>query len=65
MNEKWWGYLHSNGSIIVKRYFGDPRDYTTDCNNNPFIVKVVEPFSANGREDALRFVGGKVEGWRK
>jgi len=49
---KWWGYLHSNGSIQLKRWFGDVKDYTEDCENNPFTVRVIEPFEAETREAA-------------
>lgn len=63
MNEiMWWGYLHANGSIQVKRWFGDHGDYTTDCHGNDFVQMVVPPFHANSREEALehikRVIGG-------
>lgn len=49
----WWGYLHSNGSIQVKRFLGDKRDYTTDCEDNAFVAQVVPPFPARDRDEAL------------
>jgi len=52
----WWGYLHSNGTIQVKRWFGDHADYTTDCQDNPFVQRVVPPFEAASREEALRII---------
>lgn len=52
----WWGYLHQNGSIQVKRWFGDHEDYTTDCYGNDFVQKVVPPFSAPDREKALEII---------
>lgn len=48
----WWGYLHSNGSIQVKRWFGDHKDYTDDCENNPFVIRVVHPIQALDAEEA-------------
>lgn len=48
----WWGYLHSNGKPQLKRWFGDPRDYTEDCENNPFVLKVVTPYPASTQEEA-------------
>ena len=48
----WWAYLHSNGMVIVKRWLGDVRDYTDDCEGNPFVVKVVTPFYAYNQEKA-------------
>jgi hypothetical protein len=53
---EWWGYLHANGDIQVKRYLGDPRDYTTDCDGNPFVLAVCEPFEAHSREEALTHI---------
>jgi len=49
----WWGYRHTNGSIQLKRWFGDKADYTTDCVNNPFVAKVVFPFEADTRLIAM------------
>ena len=49
----WWGYLHSNGQLQLKRWFGDHADYTTDCEGNPFTVKVCKPFMAPDREYAM------------
>ena len=48
----WWGYLHSNGMPQLKRWFGDVRDYTEDCEGNDFVVEVVKPFAADTREEA-------------
>lgn len=56
MNNQWWGYLHQNGTIQVKRWFGDHKDYTDDCENNPFVIEVVKPFAANSREEAIAII---------
>lgn len=60
MNLMWWGYLHSNGSVQLKRWFGDPKDYLDDCEGNDFISQVVYPFSAGTREDALSILNTKL-----
>ena len=52
----WWAYLHSNGSIQLKRWFGDHNDYTTDCYGNDFVTEVIKPFKAYTREQALEIV---------
>lgn len=52
-NNMWWGYLHQNGTAQLKRWFGDVQDYTTDCENNPFVLKVVKPFAAASHEEAM------------
>lgn len=56
MKIEWWGYLHSNGSIQVKRWFGDHKDYTEDCYGNDFVVQVVPPFEADSRESAISHI---------
>lgn len=48
----WWGYLHANGRIQVKRWSGDHRDYTDDCIGNDSVLKVVKPFAADSSEEA-------------
>lgn len=34
----WWAYQHQNGSWHLKRWSGDPRDYTDDVRDNPFVA---------------------------
>ena len=60
MKNKWWGYLHSNGTIQVKRWFGDKKDYTDDCAGNPFVLSIVLPFEAETREEALKIIEEKL-----
>lgn len=50
--KQFWGYLHSNGKIQVKRWLGDHGDYT----NNPFVIHVVKPFEADNWEEAANHV---------
>lgn len=58
----WWGYLHQNGKIQVKRWFGDHKDYQDDCIDNPFVVQVVEPFEAKNAEEAYMIIERKLDG---
>jgi hypothetical protein len=60
MKYEWWGYLHSNGSVQLKRWFGDHKDYTEDCENNPFTVKVSAPFEAESGELAWRMLHARL-----
>ena len=53
---KWWGYLHANGSIQVKRWWGDHKDYTDDCIGNPNVQQIVKPFDANTIEEAYMII---------
>lgn len=59
----WWGYLHSNGSIQLKRWFGDIHDYTTDCIGNDFVSKVVPPFESNTMEEAMNKLKQEIIGY--
>ena len=51
---QWWGYLHTSGSIQVKRYF-DVRDIQ-EAKDSDFCEKVFEPFEAHTREDAINHI---------
>lgn len=53
---KWWGYLHSNDTPQLKRWFGDTADYTTDCEGNPFVQIVIPPFEAKDRDEAMQML---------
>ena len=39
---EWWGYLHVEGTLQVKRYFG-PRDIE-EAHESPFVDMVHGPF---------------------
>jgi hypothetical protein len=52
----WWGYLHSNGSVQTKRWFGDDKDYIDDCVGNDFVQQVVSPFAAQSRVEATQII---------
>jgi len=58
----WWGYLHSNGQVQVKRWFGDVKDYTEDCEGNDFVQQVVPPFKADSKEMAYELICKQVFG---
>jgi hypothetical protein len=57
-----WGYFHSIGTIQVKRWFGDHKDYTEDCIDNPFCLKVVKPFEAKNSEEAYMIIERELNG---
>lgn len=52
----WWAYIHQNGSLQIKRWLGDHKDYTDDCIGNDFVVRVFPPFKADSREAAIAHV---------
>ena len=56
----WWGYLHENGTVQLKRWWGDHKDYTDDCAGNPFVQQVVAPFQADSSEEAFRILSDKL-----
>ena len=49
----WRGYLHQDGYIYVKRWFGDHKHHAKRCEGSKFIQRMVKPFEANSREEAL------------
>ncbi len=51
----WWGYVHENGSIQVKRYWDDPSDIQ-DARESDLVLRVFTPFKANGREEAINYI---------
>jgi hypothetical protein len=57
---QWWAYLHSNGTVQLKRWFGDVQDYTTDCEGNDFVQRVVKPFEAATQEEAQKIAYTKL-----
>lgn len=48
---QWWGYLHVNGTVQVKRFF-DQGDLT-EARGSDFVERVVGPFDATDRSDAI------------
>lgn len=56
----WWGYLHANGTIQLKAWWGDTKDYTEDVEGNDFVQRVVRPFEADTREQAMEILTKKL-----
>jgi len=54
----WWGYLHTNGSYQVKRYF-NKRDID-EALESPFVVSVSGVFLAKNREEAFKILKTKI-----
>jgi hypothetical protein len=57
---KWWGYIHENGTVQVKRFFS-PLDIM-DAEESPFCKEVFGPFEATGREDAVKQINNLNNG---
>ena len=51
---QWWAYIHTNGTIQLKRYFDD-RDLQ-DARESPFVKDIIQPFDAFDRAAALAHV---------
>lgn len=56
----WWGYVHTNGSTHLKRYF-DKRDIE-EAQQSPFVEKLIHLFEAPDRESALIQLEKEVNG---
>lgn len=50
----WWGYLHINGTLQVKRYFG--REDLFEAQESPFVDRIAGPWPAKDRDDALEIL---------
>ena len=48
---RWWGYLHTNGSLQVKLYFG-PQDIR-EAQESPFVITTYGPWDAKDRPEAI------------
>ena len=48
---EWWGYLHTNGTIQVKRYFGEAD--LGEADESPFVAYRTCVIEAENREDAV------------
>lgn len=55
---QWWGYLHTSGTLQAKPYF-EPLDIQ-EARESPFCDKVVGPFEASDRDEALEIVKQKT-----
>ena len=55
---KWYGYVHVNGELHVKRYF-DLAD-VIEVNQSDFVIFVCRPFEAETRDEALEILKEKI-----
>ena len=50
---EWYCYEHTNGSLHLKRYLGDPLDLA-EARESSFVKKVMGPFKAENYEEAMK-----------
>jgi len=48
---EWWGYLHVEGTLHVKPYFGE--EDLLEARQSPFVKHSRGPWECSGREEAL------------
>ena len=65
MNDKYWGFLQTNGKITVNRYFGDETEYKLKTRLDKTVVKIVEPFSSPSRREAQDFAESRLAAYRQ
>ena len=51
MKNLWWGYLHTSGTLQVKRYFSQLD--IDEAIESPFCDTVRGPWEAENREEAI------------
>lgn len=49
---RWYGYLHINGEVKVKRTFGDYDQCVQDCQESDFVTSFTGEFDASTHEEA-------------
>lgn len=54
MDNLWWGYLHTNDQLQVKR-FSDQKDIDEACASL-FCKRVFQAFEAKGRQEAIEHI---------
>jgi len=59
MNQ-WWGYLHTEGTLHVKIYFG-PEDIM-EAHDSPFVDAVAGPWECNDGEEAIEKLKATLKG---
>lgn len=46
----WWGYIHTNKELQVKRFFG--YEDIEEAKESSFVEELYGPFEADSKEDA-------------
>jgi len=59
MGNQWWGYLHKNGSLQVKRC--GSRLESHEAYGSPFILIVCGPWPADSHEEAIECLKRELE----
>lgn len=54
----WWGYLHINNTLKVKRFF-DFIDII-DAEKSPFVKQIFRPFPAENHNDAVLIISEEL-----
>jgi hypothetical protein len=49
--EQWWGYIHVNSQLMVKRYY-DQQDID-EANESPFVERAFGPILADDKDMAI------------
>lgn len=49
---QWWGYVHMDGSLHVKRYFSELD--IEEAEGSPFVLSAHGPWTVDSREEALK-----------
>jgi hypothetical protein len=58
-NNMWWGYVHTSGTIQLKRYFSQLD--IDEAYESPFVKEVYGPWECQGREEAEKIIKANIE----
>ena len=56
---EWYAYKHTNGTLHLKRYLGDPLDIR-EAKESPFVQMVTGPFEANKHSQAEEIMRARL-----
>ncbi len=56
---EWYAYQHINGTLLLRRYFGDHGDIK-EARESDFVKRVTGPFEAKNREVAMDIMRARL-----
>lgn len=63
IGQPWYAYIHQDGTLHVKRYFGDGD--IVEAHDSPFVVSITGPFHATDHVHASRLAAIRFEKGRQ
>lgn len=58
MKKKWWGYLHTEGTIHTRRFLSN--EDIAEAQSSPFVKQVYGPWECDTKEEAERKIRNEM-----